>query len=286
VSWGELVAGTPDAVRAALPMVPWRLDRLWRLRLPVRRLPVEQFGWLLELPLWQRDGRRFQVTPRQVLDAPDRFGDHLRRVLAADLRFPVHVVGHRGRLVILDGYHRLAKRRSRVGGRSTRWCCRMPTWAVCASIRAGSGGLLPRDLEVRAARGAVAEPGDDRDPARTSRVGGPVQVHRLYRRGPVPLAAEAAGEVSEATVGAGFRHREPVGGHQIAVHQGDAARRGRLEQQVPAGPAAEPGGPHPAPVRRVPQGRWGAVEGADRGATGAVREAYAGAPMTRDVAGA
>lgn len=109
VSWGELVAGTPGAVREVLPMVPWRLDRLWRLRLPVRRLPVEQFGWLLELPLWQRDGRRFQVTPRQVLDAPDRFGDHLRRVLAADLRFPVHVVGHRGRLVILDGYHRLAK---------------------------------------------------------------------------------------------------------------------------------------------------------------------------------
>jgi hypothetical protein len=109
VSWGELVAGTPEAVREALPMVPWRLDRLWRLRLPVLRLPVEQFGWLLELPLWQRDGRRFQVTPRQVLDAPDRFGDHLRRVLAADLRFPIHVVGHRGRLVILDGYHRLAR---------------------------------------------------------------------------------------------------------------------------------------------------------------------------------
>jgi hypothetical protein len=109
MSWDELVASTLDAVLAALPMVPWRLDRLWRLRLPVRRVDVAQFGWLLDLPLWQRDGRRFQVTPRQVLDAPARFGDHLRRVLAADLAFPIHVVAHRGRLVILDGYHRLAR---------------------------------------------------------------------------------------------------------------------------------------------------------------------------------
>ncbi|BCJ35355.1 hypothetical protein Athai_28580 [Actinocatenispora thailandica] len=109
VSWEELVADTPAMVRAALPMLRWRLDLLWQLRLPVQRLAVAQFDWLLDLPLWQRDGRRFQVTPRQVLAAPDRFGDHLRRVLAAELDFPIHAVAHHDRLVVLDGYHRLAR---------------------------------------------------------------------------------------------------------------------------------------------------------------------------------
>lgn len=109
VSWAELVASTPEPVKAALPMVPWKLDRLWSLRLPVRRLDVEQLAWLLDLPLWQRDGVRFQVAPRQVLAHPEEFPDHLRRVTAADLAYPIHAVDHRGRLAILDGYHRLAK---------------------------------------------------------------------------------------------------------------------------------------------------------------------------------
>lgn len=109
MTWEELVAATPPPVRDALPMVPWRLDRLWALSLPVRPFAVHTFRWLLELPLWQCNGVRFQVAPRQVLDAPDQFPDHLRRVRAADLSYPVHVIRHRGRLVILDGFHRLAK---------------------------------------------------------------------------------------------------------------------------------------------------------------------------------
>lgn len=109
VTWDELMAAMPQSVRDALPMVPWQLDRLWALRLPVRRLPVSEFGWLLDLPLWQRDGVRFQVTPRQVIDDPDDHPAHIDRVRAADLRYPVHVVRHGGRRVILDGFHRLAK---------------------------------------------------------------------------------------------------------------------------------------------------------------------------------
>ncbi len=109
MSWDELMAATPASVQDALPLVPWKLDKLWQLQLPVQRLGVERFDWLLDLPLWQRDGVRFQVTPRQVLAAPDEFPDHLRRVMESDLRYPVHAVHHHDRLVILDGFHRLAR---------------------------------------------------------------------------------------------------------------------------------------------------------------------------------
>jgi hypothetical protein len=99
----------PPAVRDAFPAVPWRLELVWELDLPVEWINVGDFADLLDLPLWQRDGKRFQVSPHQVLADPSAFPDHYARVMAADLRYPVHLAHHRGRWTILDGYHRLAK---------------------------------------------------------------------------------------------------------------------------------------------------------------------------------
>jgi hypothetical protein len=100
---------TPAVIRDTLPMVPWNIRKLWELDLPVRRVPVAELAWLFGLPLWQLDGVRFQVSPRQVRDDPAGFPDHLRRVLACDLSHPIHLVEHNGRLVVLDGFHRLLK---------------------------------------------------------------------------------------------------------------------------------------------------------------------------------
>ena len=109
VSWDELVAMTPEVIRQALPMVPWKIDKLWALELPVQRVAVGDLAWLLDLPLWQKNGTRFQVSPAQVRADPGRFPDHLGRAMASDLEQPIHVVKHNGRLVVLDGYHRLLR---------------------------------------------------------------------------------------------------------------------------------------------------------------------------------
>ena len=90
-------------------MVPWNIQKLWGLEIPAQRVAVQDLAWLFELPLWQRDGVRFQVSPRQVRDDPAAFPDHLQRVMASDLGRPIHVVSYKGRLVVLDGFHRLLK---------------------------------------------------------------------------------------------------------------------------------------------------------------------------------
>jgi hypothetical protein len=41
VSWDELVAMTPQVIRQTLPIVPWNIQKLWALDLPVQRVPVE-----------------------------------------------------------------------------------------------------------------------------------------------------------------------------------------------------------------------------------------------------
>lgn len=99
----------PEIVRQTLPMVPWDIYKLWALDLPIRRLAVEELVWLLDLPVWGKAGVRFRVSPAQVRADPDKFRKHLRRAMAADLEYPIHLVEHKGRLVILDGYHRLLK---------------------------------------------------------------------------------------------------------------------------------------------------------------------------------
>lgn len=109
VSWDQLVAMTPPVIRQTLPMVPWNIDRLHNLELPVRPVSVDDLAWLFDLPLWQDNGTRFQVSPAQVRADPARFADHMRRVMASDLKQPIHLVEHNGRLVVLDGYHRLLK---------------------------------------------------------------------------------------------------------------------------------------------------------------------------------
>ena len=109
VSWDELLAMTPQVIWETLPMVPWNIGKLWALELPVRQVRVQELAWLFDLPLWQLNGVRFRVSPQQVRDDPEGFPDHLRRVMAADLGRPVHLVGHNRRLVVLDGFHRLLR---------------------------------------------------------------------------------------------------------------------------------------------------------------------------------
>jgi ribosomal protein S18 acetylase RimI-like enzyme len=109
VSWDELIAQMPDVLTEVWPLIPARLDRLWALDLPAETVSVAELAWLLDLPLWQLDGRRFQVSPNQVLRERDRFPAHVERAMASDLSFPIVLTEHRGRWVVLDGYHRLLK---------------------------------------------------------------------------------------------------------------------------------------------------------------------------------
>ncbi len=109
VSFDELVASMPDELRAVFPPTKWQLEKLWALDLKVEPIEVADLVWMFELPLWQLDGERFKVTPHQVAETPMNYRPHYQRVMDADLDFPINLVAYRGRLVVLDGVHRLLK---------------------------------------------------------------------------------------------------------------------------------------------------------------------------------
>ena len=104
-----LAALVPESLRGVLLDFHWELERLWALDLPVAEVAVEELAWHLDLPFWAAGGRPFAVTPSEVARAPERHPGQWERTLSADLTMAVHVVERDGRLVILDGVHRLLK---------------------------------------------------------------------------------------------------------------------------------------------------------------------------------
>ena len=109
VSFEELVAMMPEALREVFPPYRWQLAKLWELELKVEPVEIADLVWMFDLPLWQLEGARFKVTPHQVAETPMNFRAHYQRVMDADLDFPINLVAYRGRLVVLDGVHRLLK---------------------------------------------------------------------------------------------------------------------------------------------------------------------------------
>jgi hypothetical protein len=148
-AYADLLGQMPAQVRIALPEAPWRLELLWRLQRPVEDVQVAELSWLLDLPLWQLEGRRFQVRPHDVAARPDRFPDHYRRVMASDLAHPIHLARRSGRWSVLDGFHRLLK--AELTGRRTLPAMRLSDADLALTCGQEKAAGLPANSQARAA---------------------------------------------------------------------------------------------------------------------------------------
>ena len=81
----------------------WYIDRIWPLveGLAEEDLPIESVKQLDEV-CWFDEKWGVRPTCRQVID-------HCRRILVADLSYPIILVEHDGEWCVLDGVHRVAK---------------------------------------------------------------------------------------------------------------------------------------------------------------------------------
>jgi hypothetical protein len=116
---------TPSILQGVLLDFWWDQERLWRLDLPVTEVPTRELRWHLELPMWALDDSPFTLTPAQVAACPRRYAGQYTRTLAADLRFPIHVLDRPERLTVLDGMHRLLK--AHILGQDTVLAKKVPT---------------------------------------------------------------------------------------------------------------------------------------------------------------
>lgn len=117
LSTGALAAATshveksyPDIIQRYWYAIDWDVHHLWSLELEVVQQPMRMLEWHLDVPVWpDQHGAPYMVTPRAVISEPTTHAREAARIAAADTTFPLEVYELRGRLMILDGIHRLAQ---------------------------------------------------------------------------------------------------------------------------------------------------------------------------------
>ena len=124
------MTGKPEIVERYWYSIDWDVESLWALDTPPRRQSLDALVWHLDVPVWPDPrGHPYRTTPREVLTDPILHQKEHARIAAADLKFPIEVFSHKGRLMILDGIHRLAK-----------------------AYSAGAGGIMVRDVPEASVR--------------------------------------------------------------------------------------------------------------------------------------
>ncbi len=90
----------------------WNVEEVWVLEGSIERRNIEELEWHLEKPFWSSErgkGMMFDLKPREVLANPSKNSYHSTRINEADVSYPVCLTLYKGREIIIDGIHRLAK---------------------------------------------------------------------------------------------------------------------------------------------------------------------------------
>ncbi len=83
---------------------------LWELEESYHSIQTSEFEWQLHAPFWKtQKGYSYNLCPIEVLLNESDYEVHYQRVMIADVTYPLTVSRFGGRLVILDGLHRLAQ---------------------------------------------------------------------------------------------------------------------------------------------------------------------------------
>ncbi|MDH5671190.1 MAG: hypothetical protein OEZ06_03520 [Myxococcales bacterium] len=107
------VVSLPASLRGVFPPARWDVTKLWTLDTEAEEVPTAELWWCLELCVWPSapPERLFDLSPSEVLREPERYPRSMARIFAADLSYPLELYDYRGRFVLIDGYHRLARLR-------------------------------------------------------------------------------------------------------------------------------------------------------------------------------
>jgi hypothetical protein len=84
--------------------------KLRDLPLPIEQKDIDELIWCFDFPVWERDRTDdWNLTPREVIEKKSYAMEHVKRVQEVNLAYPIIVVFHKNKWVILDGIHRLVK---------------------------------------------------------------------------------------------------------------------------------------------------------------------------------
>ncbi len=87
----------------------WDEKDVWELDYPVEQMDIETLEWHFEVPFWDWNNECYNLTPRQVIEDKDQYKEQYDRIMNSNIEYPIDIMENKGKYVILDGLHRLAK---------------------------------------------------------------------------------------------------------------------------------------------------------------------------------
>lgn len=87
----------------------WDEKKVWVLDYPIQEIFIEILEWHFDIPFWNLNGKWYVLKPIDVINNPVKYKLEYDRIMNADINYPIDVMVNNGRLVILDGLHRLVK---------------------------------------------------------------------------------------------------------------------------------------------------------------------------------
>lgn len=108
----------------------WVEEKVWALDIPVEDMPLADLEWHFDIPFWWTEGGFYDFKPIWALQNPDQYPQRIQRIMSANLDYPLDIMHWRGRWLLLDGLHRLAK--SKLLGHKTVKVRKIPQSAIPA----------------------------------------------------------------------------------------------------------------------------------------------------------
>ena len=87
----------------------WKEEVVWKLNYSEEEINIEVLKWHFDIPFWNWQNHWYVLKPIEVINNPKKYQSQYDRVMNSDISYPIDVMENKGRLVILDGLHRLVK---------------------------------------------------------------------------------------------------------------------------------------------------------------------------------
>lgn len=87
----------------------WDNKKVWEIEVPVKEINISELEWHFQLPFWNTKEGYYDLKPIDVITLSKNHQEEYDRTMKANLSYPIDVMENKGRLLILDGLHRLAK---------------------------------------------------------------------------------------------------------------------------------------------------------------------------------
>lgn len=87
----------------------WDEKKVWALDEPVTMMPVIDLAWHFGIPFWFENGEKYNLSPKMVMENPEAHPEEWKRIQETDTTYPLDIMENKGKWLLLDGLHRLAK---------------------------------------------------------------------------------------------------------------------------------------------------------------------------------